>query len=52
MINIFFAMIVTTLIIILSLLLPTYTSEEEKPKSSRIRSKFDPIAIAIRRLRS
>jgi hypothetical protein len=45
------AVVLVTLPVILSLLLPTYTIEKKKPKPPRPRSRPDPIAMAIRRLR-
>ncbi len=52
MIGVILAVVLMILPVIISLLLPTYTLEEERPKFPKPRYKFDPIAMAIRRLRS
>ena len=45
------ALIAIALVMIISLLLPTYTPEEEKPKQPTTHDESDPIAAAIERLR-
>jgi len=52
LIGVILAVMLVVLPVILSLLLPTYTVEEEKPKPPKPRYKSDPIAMAVRRLRS
>jgi hypothetical protein len=46
------AVVLIVLPVIISLLLPTYTIKEGRPKPKKPRYEFDPIAMAIRRLRS
>jgi len=52
LIGVILAVVLVFLPVILSLLLPTYTLEEKKPKPPKPRYRSDPIAMAIRRLRS
>lgn len=52
MIGVILAVVLIVLPVILSLLLPTYAVKEEKPRPPKPRGKYDPIAMAVRRLRS
>lgn len=44
--------IIITLIMILSMLVPTYSLEEEKLRRPKVSDKSDPILLAIRRIKS
>jgi hypothetical protein len=48
LIGVILAVVLIVLPVIISLLLPTYTIEEKKPKPKKPRYKSDPIAMAIR----
>jgi len=52
LIGVILAVMLVILPVILSLLLPTYTVDGGKPKPPKPRYKSDPIAMAVRRLRS
>ena len=52
MIGVILAVVLVVLPVILSLLLPTYTLEGRKPKPPKPRYRSDPIAMAVRRLKS